>query len=109
MFLVAVFVFVFYQFLDAEGKLREPAPVLALDSAELIKMYRLMTLVRAFDSKAANLQRVGKIGTYASCLGHEATHVAVGAAMRAEDVLAPVYREIGTQIWRGVKLSEILT
>jgi TPP-dependent pyruvate/acetoin dehydrogenase alpha subunit len=29
--------------------------------------------------------------------------------MRPEDVLAPVYREFGTQIWRGVKLSEILT
>src|SRR6267378_2023858 len=53
--------------------------------------------------------RAGKLGTYASCLGHEATHVGVGAAMRPEDVLAPVYREFGTQLWRGVKLSEILT
>ncbi len=106
---VAEFEIEYHQFLDAEGKLREPAPDLARDSAELVKMYRLMTLVRAFDTKAVNLQRVGKIGTYASCLGHEATHVAVGAAMRPEDVLAPVYREIGTQIWRGVKLSEILT
>ena len=106
---VAEFEIEYHQFLDAEGKLREPAPALAHDSAELIKMYRLMTLVRAFDGKAVNLQRVGKIGTYASCLGHEATHVAVGAAMRPEDVLAPVYREIGTQIWRGVTLKEILT
>jgi pyruvate dehydrogenase E1 component alpha subunit len=106
---VAEFEIEYHQYLDAEGKLREPAPALAHDSAELIKMYRLMTLVRAFDIKAVNLQRVGKLGTYAACLGHEATHVAVGAAMRPEDVLAPVYREIGTQIWRGVKLSEILT
>jgi 2-oxoisovalerate dehydrogenase E1 component alpha subunit len=35
--------------------------------------------------------------------------VAVGAAMRAEDVLCPVYREYGTQLWRGVTLTEILT
>jgi pyruvate dehydrogenase E1 component alpha subunit len=34
--------------------------------------------------------------------------VAVGAAMRAEDVLAPVYREFGTQLWRGVTMTEIL-
>jgi 2-oxoisovalerate dehydrogenase E1 component alpha subunit len=106
---VAEFEIKYHQFLDAAGNLREAAPALARDSAELIKMYRLMTLVRAFDTKAVNLQRTGKLGTYASCLGHEATHVAVGAAMRPEDVLAPVYREIGTQIWRGVKLSEILT
>jgi 2-oxoisovalerate dehydrogenase E1 component alpha subunit len=105
---VAEFEIQYHQFLDAEGNLREPAPALARDSGELIKMYRLMTLVRAFDSKAVNLQRTGKLGTYASCLGHEATHVGVGAAMRPEDVLAPVYREFGTQIWRGVTLAEIL-
>jgi len=56
-----------------------------------------------------NLQRTGQLGTYPSCLGHEAAHVGVGAAMRAEDVLAPVYREFGTQLWRGVTMAEILT
>ncbi len=55
-----------------------------------------------FDTKAINLQRTGKLGTYAPCTGHEATHVGVAAAMRAEDVLVPVYREYGTQLWRGV-------
>jgi pyruvate dehydrogenase E1 component alpha subunit len=29
--------------------------------------------------------------------------------MRPEDVLAPVYREFGTQLWRGVTMAEILT
>jgi pyruvate dehydrogenase E1 component alpha subunit len=105
---VAQFEIKYCQYLDAQGNLREPAPALARDTADLIKMYRLMSLVRAFDTKAVNLQRTGKLGTYASCLGHEATHVGVGAAMRQEDVLAPVYREFGTQLWRGVKLSEIL-
>jgi TPP-dependent pyruvate/acetoin dehydrogenase alpha subunit len=52
---VAEFEIEYHQFLDAEGKLREPAPALAHDSAELIKMYRLMTLVRAFDTKAGAL------------------------------------------------------
>ena len=71
-------------------------------------MYQLMTLVRTFDTKAVNLQRTGKLGTYASCLGHEATHVGAGAAMKAEDVLVPVYREYGAQFWRGVKMSDVL-
>jgi 2-oxoisovalerate dehydrogenase E1 component alpha subunit len=75
----------------------------------MLRMYRLMTLVRVFDAKAVNLQRTGQLGTYASCLGHEATHVGVGAAMQADDVLAPVYREYGTQLWRGVTMKEILT
>lgn len=105
---VAEFEIKYYQFLDAEGNLRASAPALARDSAELIKMYRLMTLVRTFDAKAVNLQRTGKLGTYASCLGHEATHIGVGAAMLPEDVLAPVYREYGTQLWRGVTMAEML-
>jgi pyruvate dehydrogenase E1 component alpha subunit len=71
-------------------------------------MYRAMVRVRAFDAKAMNLQRTGQLGTYPSCLGHEATHVGVGAAMLPEDTLFTVYREIGTKFWRGVELSDIL-
>jgi pyruvate dehydrogenase E1 component alpha subunit len=72
-------------------------------------MYEMMVLCRLFDTKAINLQRTGQLGTYAPCTGHEAIHVAVGAVMLPKDVLCPVYREYGTQIWRGVTLTEILT
>ena len=106
---VAEFAIKYCQFLDASGNLAGAAPPLASDTDALLKMYRFMTLVRTFDTKAVNLQRTGKLGTYASCLGHEATHVGVAAAMQADDVLCPVYREFGSQIWRGVKMSTILT
>jgi 2-oxoisovalerate dehydrogenase E1 component alpha subunit len=106
---VAEFQIKYCQFLDAAGNLAAGAPPLASDTGELLKMYRFMTLVRTFDTKAVNLQRTGKLGTYASCLGHEATHVGAAAAMQTEDVLVPVYREFGSQIWRGVKMSTILT
>jgi 2-oxoisovalerate dehydrogenase E1 component alpha subunit len=86
-----------------------PLPPFAKDSGDVLRMYRAMTLVRVFDAKAVNLQRTGQLGTYPSSLGHEAAHVGVGAAMRPEDVLAPVYREFGTQLWRGVSMTEILT
>ena len=105
---VAEFAIKYCQFLDASGNLAATAPPLASDTDALLKMYRFMTLVRAFDTKAVNLQRTGKLGTYASSLGHEATHVAVGAAMEKDDVLVPVYREFGSQMWRGVKMSTIL-
>src|SRR5690606_37032808 len=61
-----------------------------------------------FDAKAINLQRTGKLGTYAPCLGQEATHVGVGAALRPEDSVAIVYREIGTLFWRGVRMVDVL-
>ena len=42
------------------------------------------------------------------CLGHEATHVGIGASMKPEDVFAPSYREYGAQFMRGVKPREVL-
>jgi pyruvate dehydrogenase E1 component alpha subunit len=106
---VAEFAIHYRQILDAGGEAVAPLPEFAQDTAEILRMYAAMTQVRVFDAKAVNLQRTGQLGTYPSCLGHEAAHVGIGAAMRAEDVLAPVYREFGTQLWRGVTMTEILT
>jgi 2-oxoisovalerate dehydrogenase E1 component alpha subunit len=94
--------------LDGDGAVIGALPVWAADGELLRRMYRMMVRARAFDTKAVNLQRTGKLGTYPSCLGHEATHVGVGAAMHADDVLFTVYREIGTKFWRGIEMLDIL-
>jgi len=78
---VAEFQIKYCQFLDAHANLAPAAPPLAADAPELLRMYRMMSLVRTFDAKAVNLQRTGKLGTYAPCLGQEACHVGVGAAL----------------------------
>jgi 2-oxoisovalerate dehydrogenase E1 component alpha subunit len=106
---VAEFAIGYEQLLAPDGSANGALPQFAANADELLKMYRMMVLCRMFDAKAINLQRTGKLGTYAPCTGHEATHVGVGAAMNTEDVLFPVYREYGTQLWRGVTLTEILT
>jgi 2-oxoisovalerate dehydrogenase E1 component alpha subunit len=106
---IAEFDIHYRQILAPGGEAVGPLPDFAKDDAAVLRMYRAMTLVRVFDAKAVNLQRTGQLGTYPSCLGHEAAHVGIGAAMRPEDVLAPVYREFGTQLWRGVTMTEILT
>ena len=105
---IADFEIQYTQFLDPEGKASRDIPALARDTDELVDMYRRMTETRVFDTKAVNLQRTGKLGTYASCLGHEATHIGVAAAMHEDDVLAPSYREYGTMFYRGVTMSEVL-
>src|SRR5450631_2999691 len=109
MTIVAEFKIAYRQILDPTGSVVAPLPRFAANSGEVVKMYEAMTRVRVFDAKAVNLQRTGQLGTYPPSLGHEATHIGVGAAMRPEDVLAPVYREFGTQLWRGVTMTEILT
>ena len=106
---VATFEIEYLQYLDAEGKLvRDDLPDIAKDEKQLVDLYRRMVFLRIFDSKAIALQRTGKLGTYASCLGMEASHVAIGSAMAEDDVLAPMYREYGAQFYRGVKPREVL-
>jgi pyruvate dehydrogenase E1 component alpha subunit len=105
---VAEFSIPYSQYLDASGNSIAPLPACADNAAEMVKMYRMMVLTRTFDAKAVNLQRVGKLGTYPPALGHEAVQVACGAALKDEDCIAPVYREIGTQMWRGVRMTDIL-
>jgi 2-oxoisovalerate dehydrogenase E1 component alpha subunit len=103
---IADFQIQFMQFLDQDGNLSPDAP--ETDAEELKELYRLMTETRVFDTKAVNLQRTGKLGTYASCLGHEAAHVGLAAAMHEDDVFAPSYREYGAMFYRGVEMSDVL-
>lgn len=105
---IADFEIRYSQFLDPHGQPTDTLPAFAEDPEVLRAMYASMLLARVFDTKAINLQRTGKLGTYASCLGHEASHVGIGAAMRPEDCLAPSYREYGAMLWRGVQMHEIL-
>lgn len=78
------------------------------DWPRLVDGYRHMALIRTFDKKAVNLQRTGKLGTYASCLGAEAIAVAGGMALHDDDVFVPYYRDHATQYLRGVPLHLIL-
>ena len=106
---VATFDIEYLQYLGPDGKLvRDDLPEFAADRRVLVDLFKHMLLTRAFDTKAVNLQRTGKLGTYASCLGHEATHIGIGSAMQYDDVFAPSYREYGAQFMRGVKPREVL-
>jgi len=97
----------YLQYMDQDGTLVQPMPP-DIDTGTLLSLFREMLFVRTFDSKAIALQRTGKLGTYASCLGHEATHIGIGASTRPEDVFAPSYREYGAQFMRGVRPREVL-
>jgi pyruvate dehydrogenase E1 component alpha subunit len=105
---VAQFEVNYTQILGADGKLRGPLPAFAADAEALKALYREMLLLRAFDRKAVALQRTGRLGTYAPCVGQEAVGVGIGRAMAREDVLLGTYRETGAMLARGVTMAEIL-
>jgi len=109
MSIAAKFEIEYLQYMDPTGKLvGKDLPAFASDGKRLVALFKQMLFVRVFDTKAIALQRTGKLGTYAACLGHEATHVGIGASMQPEDVFAPSYREYGAQFMRGVLPREVL-
>ena len=109
MSLVATYEIEYLQYLGADGRLLgEELPEFARDRRALVELLKQMLYIRTFDTKAVALQRTGKLGTYASCLGHEAAHIGIGSAMQYDDVFAPSYREYGAQIMRGVRPRDIL-
>ncbi|PNS09173.1 pyruvate dehydrogenase (acetyl-transferring) E1 component subunit alpha [Solilutibacter silvestris] len=108
MTIAASFEIEYLQYLKPDGTLAAPLPAAFSDPAKLVPLFKRMLFVRTFDSKAIALQRTGKLGTYAASLGHEATHVGIGASMAPEDVFAPSYREYGAQFMRGVRPREVL-
>lgn len=104
----ATFEIEYLQYLKPDGTLDGKLPPAVKDAKALLPLFKQMLYVRTFDTKAIALQRTGKLGTYAACLGHEATHVGIGASMKPEDVFAPSYREYGAQFMRGVKPRDVL-
>lgn len=95
------------RFLGKDGVAVAPLPEFGREAEALVPMYRAMVLARAFDTKCIALQRTGRLGTFPSPLGQEAVAIGIAAAMRADDVFVPSFREPGTQLWRGVRLVEL--
>ena len=76
-------------------------------SDERIKeLYVRMSVMRLADRTALNLQREGRMGTYAPVWGQEACQ-ASAAMLGPSDWLVPSYRETGALFMRGVPLANI--
>ncbi len=74
----------------------------------LLKMYRLMFQIRAFDERAILLQRSGRLGTYPMITGQEATQCVPPLALRATDWVVPTYRGGGVYFARGMQMRHAL-
>jgi len=60
-----------------------------------------MVLTRTFDAKAVALQRTGRLGTYASSLGPEASPSVPPQHAAERRIGARAFREHGAQLWRA--------
>ncbi|HXX53362.1 MAG TPA: thiamine pyrophosphate-dependent enzyme, partial [Thermodesulfovibrionales bacterium] len=93
--------------LDEQGTADDSVmPVLSDD--DIRKIYELLVLSRTFDQRALNLQREGRIGTYASIFGQEASQIGSAFALEKADWVFPSFRENGVYIAVGQPPYKIL-
>lgn len=95
------------QYVEPSGQLKEEYSHL-YDAHFLKKAYSAMVRARSFDRKAINLQRQGRIGTYAPFEGQEAAQIGSALALAESDWLFPSYRDHGSTMTFGQSLVQIL-
>jgi len=89
--------------IDERGSADE-ALLPALTDDEHRRIFETLLLVRAFNKTALNLQREGRMGTYPSVFGQEASQVASAIAFSNDDWLVPSFRETGVYIAKGMPM-----
>jgi pyruvate dehydrogenase E1 component alpha subunit len=94
------------EILDEKGNV-DGALAPSLTDDEIKKMYDLLVLSRTFDQRALNLQREGRLGTYPSMLGQEASQVGSALAAEKSDWIFPSFREAGVYITVGFPLHQL--
>src|SRR5689334_2471374 len=87
----------------------DPAPPAGLSRDQLLDLYYWMRLTRTLEERLVNLYRQTKVvGGLFRSLGQEACAVGSAYALRREDVLAPLIRNLGSMLVKGATPLEVL-
>src|SRR3954451_15584901 len=82
------------------------------DSADkdlYLKMFRYMALQRAIEDRMVSMYRQGEmLGSVYTGHWHEAIAVGSAAALRQDDFLCPIHRDLGAHLWRGMEPWQVM-
>lgn len=79
-----------------------------LAAKDLVRLYYSMCLMRAIEDRAWDLSNQGRlVGRLYTGRGQEAISVGSAYALQPDDVVAPLYRDMGAHLVRGVTPGEI--
>jgi TPP-dependent pyruvate/acetoin dehydrogenase alpha subunit len=74
-----------------------------LEPHQKLELYYWMRLTRTFDERMVALWKQGRgVGGTFSQRGHEAISVGIGYALGPDDIVAPMHRDLGTFLLRGI-------
>jgi len=92
----------------AEGQPLSCISDTSLKHDQLLELYRYLKLTRLVEERIVNLYRQTKVvgGVYRS-LGQEATAVGSAYALRPDDFITPIIRDLGAVFVKGIRPREI--
>src|SRR2546429_8148079 len=92
----------------ADGQPRSCIKDTSLTHEQMLELYRYLKLTRLVEERIVNLYRQTKVvgGVYRS-LGQEATAVGSAYALRADDFITPIIRDLGACFVKGIRPREI--
>ena len=93
-----------YRVLDVDGNLINSKYKTKLTNKQLLEGYEFMVLSRQQDSYMSQLQRQGRMLTFAPNFGEEALQVATSLAFKKGDWFIPAFRSNATMLHLGVPL-----
>jgi len=95
-----------YRVLDDDGGTIYNSRFQEVSKELALKMYSNMVTLQIMDTIFYEAQRQGRISFYLTSNGEEAINIASAAALSAQDIVLPQYREPGVLLWRGFTLQE---
>ncbi|WP_396909263.1 thiamine pyrophosphate-dependent dehydrogenase E1 component subunit alpha [Mycolicibacterium sp.] len=92
----------------AKGKSSGPAP--AERDPELLKrIYEKMVQTRAVEDRMVAMYKSGDLlGSLYTGHWHEAISVGAAANLRPDDYMAPIHRDLGAHLWRGMEAWQVM-
>jgi TPP-dependent pyruvate/acetoin dehydrogenase alpha subunit len=93
-----------------KAKAKSAAPSLADRDLELLKrIYEKMVQTRAVEDRMVAMYKSGDLlGSLYTGHWHEAISVGAAASLRPDDYMAPIHRDLGAHLWRGMEAWQVM-
>ena len=79
------------------------------DQQLLRRIHEIMVLTRAVEDRMVAMYKGGDLlGSLYTGHWHEAISVGAASALRPDDYLAPIHRDLGAHLWRGMEPWQVM-
>ncbi|MGD9530882.1 thiamine pyrophosphate-dependent dehydrogenase E1 component subunit alpha [Pseudonocardia sp.] len=93
----------------ANTRTRPAKPKLAVDDDLAVRIFETMVLMRAVEDRMVAMYKGGDLlGSLYTGHWHEAIAVGTASALRPDDYLAPLHRDLGAHLWRGMEPWQVM-